>query len=93
MFPSLPRTSTADRSGMKSSRVALNCAGGASWSLQSVQAALVGAVASLPLIVLRAALWSEPARQTSPALQVRHQWSAWDAACTSPLCKVLMLTG
>ena len=55
-------------------------AGGASLSLHSLQSAGLGAAAALPLIIAKAALWTDAARQRFPILEEIQRREAETAA-------------
>jgi hypothetical protein len=48
--------------------------GGASLSLESIQAACLGALAAIPLALFKAATWSDGARRVFPPLAEAHQY-------------------
>jgi hypothetical protein len=48
--------------------------GGASLSLESIQAACLGALAAIPLALFKAATWSDGARCVFPPLAEAHQY-------------------
>ena len=51
-------------------------AGGASLSLHSLTAATLGAAACVPLLMLRAGMWSSQARTKFPVLEEVQRWQA-----------------
>ena len=51
-------------------------AGGASLSLHSLTAATLGAAACVPLLMLRAGIWSSQARSRFPVLEEVQRWQA-----------------
>ena len=51
-------------------------AGGASLSLHSLTAATLGAAACVPLLMLRAGMWSSQARSQFPVLEEVQRWQA-----------------
>lgn len=50
--------------------------GGASLSLHSLAAAILGGAACVPLLMLRAGMWSSQARSQFPVLEEVHRWQA-----------------
>ena len=57
-------------------------AGGASLSLHSLMAAIMGAAACVPLVMLKAALWTNQARSRFPVVA---EMQRWQTAAARPL--------